>query len=437
MNRALSWTRRLLGVCLLYLPAGLVCAAATGDDIEQLVADVTPAVVAWRQDIHQHPELGNRETRTAAIVAKHLRSLGLEVRTGVAHTGVVGVLRGGKPGATIALRADMDALPVTEKADVPFKSLVRVEQNGREVGVMHACGHDAHTAILMGAAQVLAAKRETLQGTVKFIFQPAEEGPPAGEQGGATLMIAEGVLENPKPDAIFGLHTMPAPTGLVGYRIGGILAGADELHITVTGRQTHGALPWGGVDPIAVAAQIVLGLQLIPARQLDARSATIISIGTIQAGVRANIIPEQVTMTGTIRILDPATRDDVLARIKRTAEHIAAAADASADVRFKPYAPVTYNDPALTRAMIPTLQRVAGEGAVEVPPWTPSEDFAHFHQQIPGLYVFLGGNRAGVALGEAAPNHSPYYYVNDDALPIGVKVMTSLAIDYLNGGHSR
>ena len=425
--------RYFIAAVMLQLPAALVFAeAGAGGDINELVETVTSAVVAWRHDIHQHPELGNRETRTAAIVAEHLERLGLKVQTGVAHTGVVGVLRGGQPGRTIALRADMDALPVTEKTDVPFRSLVRAQYNGREVGVMHACGHDAHTAILMGVAQVLAAKRETLGGTVKFIFQPAEEGPPAGEEGGAALMIAEGVLQDPKPDAIFGLHTMPGPTGLVGYRIGAILASADGLHINVTGRQTHGAIPWGGVDPVVVASQIVLGLQLIPSRQLDARSATIISIGSIQGGVRGNIIPEQVTMEGTIRILDPATRDDVLARIKRTAENIAAAAGATAQVRFKPYAPVTYNDPELTRAMIPTLQRVAGQGAMEVPPWTPSEDFAHFQQHIPGLYLFLGANRAGVAVGEAAPNHSPYYYVNDDALPLGVKVLASLAIDYLN-----
>ncbi len=403
------------------------------DSLDRLVAEVTPAVIAWRHDIHQHPELGNRETRTAGLVAAHLRSLGMEVQTGVAHTGVVAVLRGGRPGGTVALRADMDALPVTEEVDVPFASRVRTMHNGSEVGVMHACGHDAHTAILMGVAEVLAALRATLPGSVKFIFQPAEEGPPAGEQGGATMMIAEGVLQNPKPDAIFALHTMPAPTGLVGYRVGGILSGADTLHITVKGRQTHGALPWSGVDPIVVASQIVLGLQLIPSRQLDPRSATVISIGSIHAGLRANIIPEQVDMEGTIRILDPSTRDDVLARIKTTAEKIADASGASAQVRFTPYAPVTYNDPVLTRKMLPTLQRVAGPGAVEVRPWTPSEDFAHFQQHVPGLYVFLGRrNRAGVALGEAAPNHSPHYYVNDDSLPLGVNVLASLAVDFLS-----
>ncbi len=400
-------------------------------EIDRRAAEVENQVIEWRRDIHRFPELGNREVRTAGLVAEHLRHLGVdEVRTGIAHTGVVGVLKGGRPGGVVALRADMDALPVTEKVDLPFASKVRSEYRGQEVGVMHACGHDAHTAVLMGAASVLAGMRAELSGTVVFIFQPAEEGPPPGEEGGARLMIEEGALDDPVPGAIFGLHTMTAPAGLLGYRPGGILAGADGLHIVVHGRQTHGALPWKGVDPIVVASQIVLGLQTIPSRQLNVTSPTIVSIGSIHGGARGNIIPEQVEMTGTIRILNPATRADVHERIERTATGIAASAGATASVKITPYAPVTYNDPELTSRMASTLQRVAGpQRAVEVPPLTASEDFSHYQQHIPGFYFFLGINAPGVA--EAAPNHSPHFFVNEDALVVGVRAMASLAYDYL------
>ena len=400
--------------------------------IDTLVANVSPKVQAWRRDIHQHPELGNREVRTAALVADHLRELGLEVETGVAHTGVVALLRGGRPGPVVALRADMDALPVTEQVDLPFASKVRTLYNGAEVGVMHACGHDAHTAILMGVADVLQGMQEDLAGTVKFIFQPAEEGPPAGEEGGARLMVEEGVLENPKPDVIFGLHTFPAPTGVIGYRAGGAMAGADNLHILVEGKQTHGAVPWAGIDPVVVASQIVLGLQLIPSRQLDsAKSATVISIGSIHGGLRSNIIPDRVEMEGTIRILDPAIRKDVLRRVEQTAVSIAESSGASATVTVRPYAPVTYNDPALTAKMVPTLRRVAGSGLLEVPPLTPSEDFAFFQEKIPGLYFFLGINAEGVGADEAAANHSPLFYINEDAFPLGVEALSSLVLDYM------
>ena len=423
---------RSLLLITLCLNTPLVFSANTDAEISKQVKKVTDKVRDWRRDIHQHPELGNRETRTAKLVADHLRSLGIKVQTRVAHTGVVGLLKGKKKGPVVALRADMDALPVTERVDLPFASKVKTTYNGREVGVMHACGHDVHTAVLMGVAEVLAAMRDDLEGSVKFIFQPAEEGPPAGEKGGASLMIEEGVLENPKPEAIFGLHTFPAPPGLIGYRAGGILAGADSFKIKVSGAQTHGAVPWGGVDPVVVASQIVLALQLIPSRQLDSTLApTIISVGSIHGGLRANIIPDSVEMEGTIRTLDRGIREQVLKKIETTATRIAESAGASAEVTILPYAPITYNDPELTRRMLPSLRKVAGDGLIETPPLTPSEDFSFFQEKIPGLYFFLGVNDEGVGLGEAASNHSPLFYVNEDVLPLGVKALSTLVVDYL------
>src|SRR5216110_689585 len=302
-------------------------------DVDARVPKVMTKVIAWRRDIHEHPELSNREVRTAQVVAEHLRALGIEVRTGVAHTGVVGVLRGGRPGPVVALRADMDALPVTEEVDVPFASKVRATYNGQDVGVMHACGHDTHVAMLMGAAEVLAGMRNDLPGTVKFIFQPAEEGAPAGERGGAALMIEEGALDDPKPSAIFGLHVFPYPAGEIRYRPGGIMAGADAFRIVVHGRQTHGALPWAGIDPIVVASQIVLGLQTITSRQVNLTTApAVVTIGAINGGVRLNIIPDSVVMLGTIRTFDTAMRNDIHARLRRTAESIAQSAGATAQV---------------------------------------------------------------------------------------------------------
>ena len=333
-------------------------------DIDRLVEQIEPKVVDWRRDIHANPELGNREFRTAAKVAEHLESLGFEVRTEVAHTGVVGVLRGGQPGPTVALRADMDALPVTEMVDLPFASKVRTEYNGQEVGVMHACGHDNHVAILMGVAEVLAQVRDRIPGNVVFIFQPAEEGPPAGEDGGASMMVAEGVLEDPAPEAIFGLHVWPERVGEVQYRARGALAASDGLFIKVMGRQTHGAMPWGGVDPIVVSSQIIMGLQTITARQTDVTQApAIVTIGSIHGGVRGNIIPDSVVMVGTIRSLDPDMQQDIHERVRRTAEQIASSAGATAEVRIELGAPVTYNDPDLTRWAIPTLQYAAGPDA--------------------------------------------------------------------------
>jgi amidohydrolase len=402
-------------------------------EIDLRAAAIAEDVIAWRRDLHQNPELGNREFRTAGMVAEHLRSLGLdEVRTDIAHTGVVGVLHGRRPGPVVGLRADMDALPVTELTDVPFASTVTTVYNGEEVGVMHACGHDVHTAALMGAASVLAGMRDDLPGTVVFLFQPAEEGAPAGEEGGAELMIAEGAVESPSPDAYFGLHTSPVPTGLIGWRSGGIMASADEFTIKVIGKQTHGAAPEMGVDPIVVASQIVLALQTIPSRQVAAIQPVVLSIGKIEGGVRFNIIPDTVRMDGTIRTHDPAVQDLVHERIRRVAESTAAASGATVEVDIRRFYPVTFNDPVLTAASIPSLQRIVGsEGLVEIPPRMVAEDFSYFAQQAPGFYFMLGVNAPGVAYGEAASNHSPYFYVNEDALEIGVRALASLAVDYL------
>jgi len=403
-------------------------------EVDRRAAQVQGKVVAWRRDIHEHPELSNRETRTAELVAQHLRSLGIEVRTGVAHTGVVGVLRGGKPGPVVALRADMDALPVTEEVDVPFASKVRATYNGQEVGVMHACGHDTHTAMLMGVAEVLAGMRNDLPGTVKFIFQPAEEGAPAGEQGGAELMITEGALENPKPDAIFGLHVFPYPAGDIRYRAGPIMASADAFHIVVRGRQTHGAIPWAGIDPVVIASQIVLGLQTIVSRQVDLTAApAIVTVGVINAGVRYNIIPDSVVMSGTIRTFDAAVRRDVHDRVRRTAESIAQSAGASAVVAIDTGAAVTYNDPALTESILPTLRAVAGASHVALgPPITAAEDFSRYQQHIPGVFFFLGITPPGTDPAKAAPNHSPRFYVDEAALPVGVRALAHVAVDYLS-----
>jgi amidohydrolase len=406
-------------------------------EIDRRVPQVQQKVVDWRRDIHAHPELSNRETRTAELVAQHLRALGIEVRTGVAHTGVVGVLRGGKPGRVVALRADMDALPVTEEVDVPFASKVRATYNGQDVGVMHACGHDAHTAMLMGVAEVLAGMRADLPGTVKFIFQPAEEGVPAGERGGAELMIAEGALENPKPEAIFGLHVFPYPTGEIRYRSGAVMASSDAMRIVVRGRQTHGAQPWAGIDPVVVAAQIVLGLQTITSRQVDITQApAIVTVGAINGGVRYNIIPDSVVMIGTIRTFDVAVRRDIHERVHRTAESIAQSAGATALVTIDTGTAVTYNDPALTERILPTLRQVAGADRTKLAPaLTTAEDFSRYQERIPGVFFFLGITPAGTDPHTVAPNHSPRFYVDEAAFPVGVRALAHAAVDYLSSAH--
>jgi amidohydrolase len=402
-------------------------------ELDRRIAEVMPKVVAWRRDIHQHPELGNREVRTAKLVADHLKALGMQVRTAVAHTGVVGVLKGGKPGPVVALRADMDALPVTEQVNVPFKSTIRTQWMGQEVGVMHACGHDNHVAILMGVAEALAMMQKDVPGTVVFLFQPAEEGPPPGEQGGARLMVEQGVLRDPAPGAIFGLHVMPAPVGVIGYRPKGALAGADALRIVVTGRQTHGAMPWAGVDPIVVSAQIVTALQTVVSRSVNITEApAIVTVGTIRGGVRSNIIPDSVEMTGTIRTYSPEMQKTIHARIHQIAEGVAASAGAKVQVTIDDGYPVTFNDPTLTDRMLPTLKRVAGDDKVVLSdPVTGSEDFSVFQQTVPGLFVLLGVTPPGTDMSKVAVNHSPFFFADEAALPLGVKALAHLATDWL------
>ena len=413
----------------------ITTASSLAPAIDQACTAVEAAVVAWRRDLHQHPELGNREFRTAGIVADHLRALGLdEVRTGVAHTGVVGLLKGALPGPVVALRADMDGLPVTEEVDVPFVSKARGQWNGEEVGVMHACGHDCHVAILMGVAQVLAGLRGQLRGSVKFIFQPAEEMPPEGEDGGAKMMVAEGALEKPTPNAIFGLHvTSRLPTGVVGYRPGPTMASSDKLKITVHGRQTHGAAPWMGVDPIVTAAQVILGLQTVVSRTIDlTEEPAVVTIGAIRGGVRENIIPDSVEMRGTIRTFNEQMRDDIHERVTNLAEFVSRGSRAGCKVCIDKNYPVTINDPALTEAMVPTMKRVAGEqGLMLVPKVTGSEDFSFFQRVVPGLFVFLGVTPTGTDPKKAAPNHSPRFFADDTGLLLGVRTLAHLACDFL------
>jgi amidohydrolase len=413
----------------------VVHASSLASRIDAAAASIEPKLITWRRDFHEHPELGNREFRTAAVVAEHLRALGFdEVRTGVAHTGVIGLLKGALPGPVVALRADMDALPVTEEVDLPFASKVKTSWNGETVGVMHACGHDLHTAILMGVAEVLAGLRANLRGSVKFIFQPAEELPPEGEDGGAKMMIAEGALEHPTPRAIFGLHvTSRLPLGVIGYRPGPTMASADNLTITVHGRQTHGAMPWFGVDPIVTAAQVVLGLQTVVSRQVDlTREPAVVTIGTIKGGVRENIIPDSVEMRGTIRSFDEEMRDDIHERVTTLAEAIARGSRASCTVCIRKNYPVTVNDPKLTEAMVPTLQRTAGDGQLMlVPKVMGSEDFSFFQQLVPGLFIFIGVVPPGTDPMTAAPNHSPRFYADEGCLVQGVRALAQLACDYL------
>ena len=412
-------------------------ASPLADAIDAAALQLEAQVIAWRRDLHAHPELGNREFRTAGIVAEHLRRLGFdEVRTGVAHTGVVGLLKGALPGPVVALRADMDALPVTEEVDLPFASKVRTEWNGEQVGVMHACGHDAHVAILMGVAELLAGLRAQLRGTVKFIFQPAEELPPEGEEGGAKLMVEQGAMDNPRPDAVFGLHvTSRLPVGVLGYRPGPAMASADTLRITVRGSQTHGAMPWYGVDPIVTSAQVVLGLQTLVSREADlTREPAVVTIGAIKGGVRENIIPDSVEMRGTIRSFDEGMREQIHERVTYLAQAISRGARAGCDVCIRKNYPVTINDPELTARMAPTLERVAGpQRAQLVPKVMGSEDFSFFQRVVPGLFFFVGVTPETVVLEQSAPNHSPRFYIDERALLLGLRALTHVACDYLAG----
>ncbi|HEY1009213.1 MAG: amidohydrolase [Daejeonella sp.] len=402
-----------------------------------LAADKIEAkVIEWRRDFHANPELGNRENRTAGIVAKHLQSLGLEVKTGVAKTGVVAILRGGKPGPVVALRADMDALPVTERGNLPFKSTVKTQYAGQEVGVMHACGHDSHTAMLMGVAEILAGMKADLKGTVKFIFQPAEEGAPAGEEGGAKLMVAEGALENPKVDVIFGLHIWAqTEVGTLTYRPGGMMAGADDIRILVKGKQAHGASPWSSVDPIVTSAQIINNLQTIVSRNLNVtENAGVLTIGSVHSGVRFNIIPEQAEMMGTIRYLSDGDYKMMEERIKTIATKTAEAAGATAEVKipFSTHYPVTFNNLALTDKMLPSLQRTAGADNVKlIPPITGAEDFSFFQEKVPGLFFFLGGMPKGKDPKTATSHHTPDFFIDESAFKLGVKALAGLTVDYM------
>jgi len=404
--------------------------------LDKAAEAVLPDVVAWRRRLHEHPELGNQEVRTSAFVAERLRAMGYDVRTGVAKTGVVGLVTGGKPGRVVALRADMDALPVTEETGLPFASKARGEYGGKDVGLMHACGHDFHMAMLLGAAHVLASMKADLPGSVKVVFQPAEEGA-AGEPGGAEVMVREGVLENPKVDAMFGLHVgiTPEEAGSITFRPKGLMAAGNTFSIVVHGRQTHGALPWAGIDPIVVASQIVLGLQTVVSRQIDLPEApAVVTVGTIEGGSRHNIVPDQVRMTGTIRTFDPGMREEILARVRRTATRIAESAGATAEVDIDEGYPVTWNDPALAERMAPSLQRVAAAAFnSNVKPTTTSEDFSYYGQKVPALFFFLGVAPKGTDPAAWAANHSPRFDPDESALVTGVRALASVAVDYLSG----
>lgn len=391
-------------------------------------------VVEWRRHFHQYPELSNREFETAAMVAEHLWGLGMEVETEVAHTGVVGVLRGGKPGPVVGLRADMDALPVKERVDIPFASQAIGEYMGSEVPVMHACGHDTHIAILMGVAEMLSERRDELPGTVKFIFQPAEEGTPPGEEGGAEMMVEEGVLTNPDVDAVFGLHIYSqSPMGTITYRSGSIMAASNRFSIDVAGAQTHGSQPWGGVDPIVVSAQIINNLQSVISRQTElTKEAAVITVGIINAGVRNNIIPESAYMEGTIRTLDTEMQEKLFEQMHRTVEYTAKSFGAEAKLTIYDGYPVTYNDPALTARMAPTLERVAGpDNAVVINAITGAEDFSFFQKEVPGLYFFVGGMPAGMNPEDAAPHHTPDFYIEEEGMKTGIRALANLTIDYM------
>jgi amidohydrolase len=403
-------------------------------DIDAAAQKVLPQVIEWRRFIHQNPELSNREFKTAKFVEEHLRSFGnIEVRTGIAKTGVVGILKGGQPGPTIGLRADMDALPVTERTNVPFKSTVKAEYNGQTVGVMHACGHDSHVAMLLGTAEILSSMRDKIKGTVVFIFQPAEEGAPEGEEGGASLMVKEGVMDNPKIDAVFGIHiNAQTEIGKIVYKTGGFMAAADFFSIKVKGKGTHGSQPWRGIDPIAVATQIYTGLQMIVARESELTKApVVITIGKINGGVRENIIPEELTMGGTIRTLDSAMQLDVHQKIKRTVEKIAESMGATAEVNIETKTLVTYNTPDLVKKMLPSLQKAIGAENVNETEWTTgAEDFSYYGTKAPAFFFFVGGMPKGKDPATTAAHHTPDFYIDDSRLDVGIKAFCNIVFDY-------
>ncbi|MCX7357632.1 MAG: amidohydrolase [Alphaproteobacteria bacterium] len=427
----------LVAAALLAAPASAQTAGGFTPSVETSIQSVLPRMIAWRRDFHEHPELSYEEVRTARVVAAHLRSLRMEVRTGVALTGVVGVLRGGRPGPVIALRADMDALPVTEEGDLPFRSRARGHYNGQEVGIMHACGHDTHVAVLMAAATVLASQREHLAGTVIFVFQPSEEGAPPGGFGGARRMLAENVFGDLHPEAIYGLHAWPQASGTVTMISGPMMAGSDRIDITVTGSQTHGAQPHAGVDPIVASAQIINALQTVPSRQMDAvGSPVIVTIGLIQGGVRYNIIPQTVQMQGTLRYLNPETRERFYERIRRTITETAAATGATAEVTITENAIPTVNPPALMARTRAAVVQVLGEDHVNSGlPVMPAEDFAYFQQAVPGVFFFYGVNPPGVTQAEAAPNHNPRFFVHEPAMETALRAMLAVTLDRVGGNN--
>ncbi|MBL0131645.1 MAG: amidohydrolase [Chitinophagaceae bacterium] len=411
-------------------------------DVEKLKSSASAAAdkieskcIAWRRDFHQNPELGNQETRTAKIIAAHLLKLGIEVKEGVAKTGVVGILKGGKPGPCIALRADIDALPVVERVNIPFASKQKTTYNGQEVGVMHACGHDSHTAMLMSVAEVLSGMKSELKGTIKFIFQPAEEGPPEGEEGGAPLMIKEGVMENPKVDVIFGLHIESnIEAGTIRYKSGSFMASSDWFHIVVKGKGSHGSQPWKGIDPIQVSAQIIEGLQTIVSRQMELTKApVVITVGKINGGVRSNIIPEECSMDGTIRTLDRDMQKEVHERIRTTATKIAEASGATAIVSIDTKTLVTYNTPELVKKMSPSLQSAAGADKVAEIEWqTGAEDFSYYGTKAPAFFFYLGGMPKGIDPKKAPPHHTADFFIDESGMKTGVKAFCDLVIDYMN-----
>jgi len=425
---------------LLYISSASQVSAQTGVPLESITSlshGLSEQVITWRRDFHQNPELSNREFRTAAIVAEHLQSLGMEVQTGIAHTGVVGILKGGKPGPVVLLRADMDGLPVPERNDLPFKSIARGEYNGEDVPVMHACGHDTHVAILMAVAEILSELKDDLPGTVKFLFQPAEEGAPKGEEGGAEMMVAEGVLQNPTVDAAFALHVSASQeAGHIGFASGPRYASVDDFKITVHGVQAHGASPWMGIDPIVVSAQIINALQTIVSRNLElTEQPAIVTVGSIHGGLRSNIIPEKVEMVGTIRALDTGMRKLIHQRVRAIAEGVAQSMGATVDVEI-PYStsyPVTYNDPQLAAEMLPVLEAVAGpDGVEEQKPITGAEDFSYIANEVPGFYISLGGKPPGIPAEEVAAHHTPDFFIDESGFDIGVQAMAAMAWKYLS-----
>jgi amidohydrolase len=422
-------------LCLLLIPLTSL-AQVTPGQIDLLASEVQPQVVEWRRWFHQNPELSNREFNTAEKVAAALREMGLDPLTGIAHTGVVAIIEGGKPGPLVAIRTDMDALPVTEQTGLGFASTVIAEYNGEKTGVMHACGHDNHMAMLLGSAWVLNSVKDQLAGSVMLIFQPAEEGPPGDEEGGAMLMLKEGIWEERKPDAVFGIHVgINTPGGQISVRPGPLMAAADSFKMVVKGRQTHGAMPWNGVDPIVLASQIILAWQTIESRQVDVTLApSIISVGRISGGIRGNVIPDEVVMEGTVRTFDQAMRLDIHARMERTARAIAESAGAEIEFELGLGTPAVINDPDLFARMLPTLQRVSGENPVNnITPQTVAEDFSIYAEQTPGLFLFLGNGPPDVDPAKLPANHSPFFDMYEPNLEMGVRTFSNLVVDYLSG----